>query len=285
MKIAEAFLKGKIDRFEVMELARIVSDLNLKGEHLPSFDAIDFCADVHFKVLSTVHVKKKEVLQYLSMLVTAVFAVANKRLASIFLNHYLACQNNTDFYKYLPRSRRKAFVIACGGLSGSGKSRVAREVAPELGAPLGAIVIRDDIVRKQLAGVDFDTLLGKEFYTPENERLVYKEMRRQAKQALLAGYPVVLDALFYSPNERKKAKDLAKKMGVSFDGFWMEAPLMTRVRRVKERKNNPSDMKDEADLLDQLSQDVGDVDWRYIYTSGAKEETLNKVRSFLKKYL
>ena len=285
MNFAQAYLKGKIDRFEMMELARIVSDLNSKGNYIDSFDFVELTDEGRFKILKTISVKKKEVLSYFSKGMAEILALTNKRLASIFLNHYLAYQNNTEFYKYLPRSRKRAFIVACGGLSGSGKSRVAREIAPELTYPLSAIVIRDDIVRKQLAGVDFNDTLGEDYYTPEKERLVYKEMRRQAKQAVLAGYPVILDALFYNPDERKKVEDLAKRLKVSFEGFWMEAPLAMRSRRVNERLNNPSDVKKEADLIAQLANDVGDVSWRYIYTSGTREETLSKVRIFLRKYL
>ena len=284
MNFAQAFLKGKIDRFEMMELAQIISDLNLKGMNIASFDNL-ILTDGHFEVSKTIPVKKKDVFCHFSKLMTDILSLTNKRLASIFLNHYLACQNNTEFYKYLPRSRKKPFVMACGGLSGSGKSRVAREIAPELTYPLSAIVIRSDIVRKQMAGVNFTDTLGEDYYTPEKSRLVYKEMRRQAKQAILAGYPVILDALFYNPEERKKAEEMAKRLGVCFEGFWMEAPLATRSRRVQERLNNPSDVKKESDLIAQLSEDVGDVTWRYIYTSGTREETLNKVRSFLKKHL
>ncbi len=285
MKIAEAYLKGKIDRFEMMELAQTISDLNKEGKHIPSFEFVDLNELGHFDILKTVNVKKKDVLHYFSMLIAAVLTITNKRLTSIFLNHYLACQNNTELYKYLPRSRRKAFLMTCGGLSGSGKSRVGREIAPELNSPFGAIVIRDDIVRKQLAGVDFNATLDETWYTSENERRVYKEMRRQAKKALMAGHCVILDALFYNPTERKKAKDLACAYDVPFEPFWMEAPLMVRARRVQERVNNPSDVRSKADLTAQLTQDVGEVDWRNIYTSGTREETLARVRSCLKRYL
>ena len=175
--------------------------------------------------------------------------------------------------------------MACGGLSGSGKSRIAREIAPDIASPFGAIIIRDDIVRKQLENVDFDAYLDGRYYTVENEKRVYKEMRRQAKQALKAGFPVVLDALFYSPKERKKVEELADILNVPFEGFWAEAPLAVRSLRVKERLHNPSDIKSPSELIAQLAQDVGDIDWRFICTSGTKEETLNKVRSFLKRYL
>lgn len=284
MNLSQAYQKGKIDRFEIMALAELLSKLNNDSLYA-SFEDVDFTEDGQFVVLQTKHIKKKEVLQYFSLLLAAIYAVTNRRLASIFLNHYLACQNNTEFYKYLPKSRRKPFLIACGGFSGSGKSRLAREISPFIPSPFGAIIIRDDIVRKQIAGVDFSANLDETYYTPEYERLVYKEMRRQAKQALLVGYPVILDALFYNPKERKKARELAESFNVPFEGIWAEAPLIVRASRVKERKNNPSDVKTPAALLEQLNQDIGSVDWRYVYTSGTKEETLEKVKVLLKKYL
>ena len=43
--------------------------------------------------------------------------------------------------------------MAIGGLSGAGKSVVARRMAPTLGAAPGALVLRSDVVRKSLLGV------------------------------------------------------------------------------------------------------------------------------------
>ena len=44
-------------------------------------------------------------------------------------------------------------LIAIGGLSGSGKSAVARAIAPHIGAFPGAVHVRSDIERKRLFGV------------------------------------------------------------------------------------------------------------------------------------
>lgn len=49
---------------------------------------------------------------------------------------------------------RPACLVAVGGLSGTGKSTLAAALAPALGAIPGAVVLRSDIVRKQLCGVD-----------------------------------------------------------------------------------------------------------------------------------
>lgn len=284
MLFKQACQQNLLDRFEMMKLAEFWASMTKRDEMPTSFDDIIF-ENGQFRATKTVHIKKKESLMYFSMLLAALLVLTNKRLVSIFMNHYISSINNTDVYRFLPKSRRKAFLLACGGLSGSGKSRVAREIAPFLTQPLGAVIIRDDIVRKQLAGVSFDAELDKSFYTPEKEKAVYKEMRRQAKQALLAGYPVILDALFYSPAERKKAKQLAQRLGLSFEGLWMEAPLQIRAKRVTTRKNNPSDIKSKKALTEQLAQDVGSVNWRYVLTNGTREETIAKVKRLLKKYL
>jgi uncharacterized protein len=43
-------------------------------------------------------------------------------------------------------------LVAVGGVSGTGKSRLARDLAPLSGAPPGAVVIRSDIIRLSLKG-------------------------------------------------------------------------------------------------------------------------------------
>ena len=203
MNLKQAFQEKLIDRFEMMTLAEQLTALNKNGKSISSLEDIDF-ANEKFTFLNPVSIKKKDIFLYLSTLLTTMLTLTDKRLTSIFMNHYLSCQNNVQLYKYLPKSHRKPFLIACGGLSGSGKSRVAREIAPLLNQPLGAVIIRDDIVRKQLEKVSFETQLDDSFYTPQKEKLVYREMRRQIKHALLCGHTVIADALFYSPEERKK---------------------------------------------------------------------------------
>lgn len=282
MNLAEAYNAGKIDRFEMMKLAEQLSELHLQKKHA-RFKKIEFTGD-SFIFHETVAVKKKEVLFYFSLLITSIQTITDKRLTSIFMNHYLACQNNVDFYKFMPKSRTKPYVVACGGMSGSGKSRVAREISPLIGSPFGAVIIRDDMVRKQLAGVPFDAVLGPEYYTPEKEKKVYKEMRRQAKQVLTAGYPVILDALFYDEKERMLAQELAERNHVPFVGVWMEAPLVVRAKRVKTRLNNPSDVKTAEAVEAQLKElNPGKITWTHVLTDNDRDITIKKVMRILKK--
>ncbi len=58
-------------------------------------------------------------------------------------------------------------LIAVGGFSGSGKSALARAIAPQLGAFPGAVIVRSDMLRKKLFGVDPRERLPQSAYTPE----------------------------------------------------------------------------------------------------------------------
>ena len=284
MNLKQAVQQKQIDRFEMMTLAEQIYALNMSGKGIDSVNNIDF-EDKKFVFLKTINIKKKEVLLCLSNILMEILVSTDKRLTSIFINHYLACLNNIRAYKYLPKSHRKPILIACGGLSGSGKSRIAREIAPLLNQPFGAIIIRDDIVRKQLANVSFDTSLDDSYYTQENEKKVYREMRKQAKHALEAGHTVILDALFYDSKERKNAQALAEKRKIHFEGFWMTASLETRAERVQTRLNNPSDIKTQRALQEQLSRNTGVVWWQVINTEGVREKSVSKAMRYLKKYL
>jgi aminoglycoside phosphotransferase family enzyme len=56
-------------------------------------------------------------------------------------------------------------LVAIGGLAGSGKSSLARALAPSIGAVPGALVIRSDVVRKALFDVAPTRRLGPEAYS------------------------------------------------------------------------------------------------------------------------
>ena len=102
-------------------------------------------------------------------------------------------------------------LIACGGLSGSGKSRVAREIGGLFNPAPGAVILRDDIVKKQINGCPIDQHFDKACDTPVVEKVVYDVLRQEAKNALLSGSTVIVDALFYNEKERKKIEAEEKK--------------------------------------------------------------------------
>ena len=171
-------------------------------------------------------------------------------------------------------------LIAVGGLSGSGKSRLARELAPHLGAQPGARVVRSDAIRKRLAGVPLTQRLGPEGYTPEMTERTFAALFAEAAAALKAGQAVIADAVFATPGHRRAIAEVAESEGIPFTGLWLEAPAEVMHRRIARRKRNISDA-DEKILELQLTYDLGPMEWRRIDSSGPREETLKMGRAAL----
>lgn len=171
-------------------------------------------------------------------------------------------------------------LVAVGGLSGTGKSTVARGLAPLLGRPPGAVVIRSDVVRKQLAGVALETRLAADAYGPESAESVYREMRRRADVVLTAGQSAVLDAVHANPGERAAARALAAERGVAFQGLWLVGDIATLSERVAGRRNDASDATP-AVLQQQLSYETGAVDWERLEAAGEPEAVLARARAAL----
>src|SRR3546814_18172824 len=61
-------------------------------------------------------------------------------------------------------------LIAIGGLSGTGKSTLARTLGDAVGRPPGARILRSDVLRKRLAGVLPHTPLPSSGYTAHTSR-------------------------------------------------------------------------------------------------------------------
>lgn len=166
-------------------------------------------------------------------------------------------------------------LTVVGGLSGSGKTTVARAISPHIGAGIGAIHIRSDVVRKRLNNVDPLTPLPSSAYTKFSSALVYQTMLDQAREALRAGLPVILDAVYAHDHERAETAQLAEECGVPHTGIWLNAPLNMRVDRVAKRNNDASD----ADVNVARAQEGTCIlpnDWLILNGSGDKTCIRNK---------
>lgn len=164
-------------------------------------------------------------------------------------------------------------LIAVGGLSGTGKSLAARELAPLLDGAPGARVVRTDSTRKRLAGVRLNTRLGPDGYTPEMDRQTYQAVFEEARIALSAGHSVIADAVFARPQERRAIARIAEECGVPFQGLWFEAGPEIMLERVAGRSDNVSDATTEV-VRAQLDYDVGQVDWPRLDTAGPEKQTI-----------
>src|SRR5680860_423666 len=100
-------------------------------------------------------------------------------------------------------------LIAIGGLSGSGKSVIARSIAPDVGAFPGAVIVRSDVERKRLFGVAPEAPLPAQAYTQSISDQVYVMCRKRAALALEAGRVVIIDAVHAKPAEREAVEALA----------------------------------------------------------------------------
>ena len=163
-------------------------------------------------------------------------------------------------------------LTAVGGLSGSGKSTFARALAPALGAPPGAVVLRSDEIRKRLWGRAPSERLPAEAYSAEQSVRVYGQMLREAELILAAGRAVVLDAVFLRPEERAAAEDLARRAGVPFDGVWLQASPQVMAARIEARVGDASDAHRRV-LDEQLARDPGPITWRSEVSQGSAVST------------
>ncbi|MBT7953812.1 MAG: AAA family ATPase [Rhodospirillaceae bacterium] len=171
-------------------------------------------------------------------------------------------------------------LIAVGGLSGTGKSSLARELAPSVNPLPGALILRSDVVRKQLAGVDQFTQLEDEGYSPEMTRRTYDQMYQDAAVGLLAGHSVIVDAVFARVEERAAIRNVAANAGVNFDGIWLVAEPAIAEQRISRRSNDASDAT--VDILhQQLGYDIGAIDWPKIESSANLIDVMQSISEIL----
>lgn len=158
-------------------------------------------------------------------------------------------------------------LVAIGGLSGTGKTRLAAALAPVLGRAPGALHLRSDVIRKDYFGVPEQTRLEAAAYAPAVSVEVYRRMAARARAGLRAGQSVILDATHLAEAERAAAAALAAAEGVPFTGLWLEAPPGVLAARVAARMGDASDAT-EAVVIAQAARDTGPIHWQRLESGG-----------------
>jgi aminoglycoside phosphotransferase family enzyme/predicted kinase len=142
--------------------------------------------------------------------------------------HYL-CWAEAETNRFTPR-----LLLTCG-VSGSGKTWVARQVA----AQLPALHLRSDIERKRLAGLDpladSRSEPGAGIYTPSADAETYGRLYSAAESCLQAGENVIVDATFILEKRRKVLINIAKRLKVPFTILHCTAPRALLRERVASR--------------------------------------------------
>lgn len=166
-------------------------------------------------------------------------------------------------------------LVAIGGKSGTGKSVLARDAAALVGISAGAVILRSDIIRKELLGVDQLVNLPETAYVPEVNERVYRTLTKRAGQIIAQGYSVILDAAFLRETERDKLSAEATRIGVDFRPIFLTADQGVRLGRVASRKHDASDATSEV-AQNQEEHGIGKLDWPAVDASGSPAQTLER---------
>ena len=168
-------------------------------------------------------------------------------------------------------------VVAVGGLMGTGKSTLARALAPSLGPAPGALVLRSDEIRKRLFGVTPEARLPQYAYGAAASREVFAAMTRAIEAVCATGHGVIADATFMDLSLRDRIHRAAER--ARFLGVWLQAPLRVLESRVSARRGDASDA-DVAVLRRAATHDPGPGEWLAVDTTNA-DATLADVRAGL----
>jgi aminoglycoside phosphotransferase family enzyme/predicted kinase len=111
--------------------------------------------------------------------------------------------------RYVLRRRLAPTLFITCGLTGSGKSSVARELAFDLGIDVHS----SDVIRKELAGVSpterSEVPFRNGMYSPGVTESVYAVLLSRGETALAAGRSVILDATFLDGAKRRACREMA----------------------------------------------------------------------------
>jgi len=140
--------------------------------------------------------------------------------------HYL------DLAQSWSRSGQPA-IFTMHGLSGSGKSTVAENLA----ATLGAIQVRSDIERKRLFKADkgSESTVGKGIYNKDASEQTYQHLARLAENLLDNGFKVIIDAACLKDWQRQLFKQTASKFNLPGFLIHCQAPESELLRRIEKR--------------------------------------------------
>ncbi len=118
----------------------------------------------------------------------------------------------------------RPLLLLMHGLSGSGKTWLARPLARRL----AAVHLRSDAERKRRAGLEerarSGSRLSEGLYTSAASEAVYEDLARAAEEALAGGYTVIVDATFLLRAQRARFATLARRLGTGVHLICCAAP-------------------------------------------------------------
>jgi hypothetical protein len=142
-------------------------------------------------------------------------------------------------HRFAWRSRGPLVLIVCG-VSGTGKSTVARQVAELSGWPH----LSSDITRKRIAGLGATERGGAQVYSRERTIETYGELGRVAAERLTRDGGAIVDATFHRREERDAFRTGLGGQPVPALFVECHASLNTLLARIRERELEPERVSD-----------------------------------------
>lgn len=157
-----------------------------------------------------------------------------------------AAQTAAAYYKlaWEYTKSRQGKLVLMSGLSGAGKSTVARQLARKT----GAIHLRSDAVRKHLAGIPLLERGGDAIYTPEMTQKTYARLLSLGVELASQGFNVILDAKYDRTSLRHDAITAAQSPQIPLQIIHCTAPMEVIRDRLSSRTGDIADAT--VDLLE-----------------------------------
>ncbi|NEQ45562.1 MAG: AAA family ATPase [Leptolyngbya sp. SIOISBB] len=128
-------------------------------------------------------------------------------------------------------------LLVMSGLSGAGKSTVAKELSRQL----GAVYLRSDAVRKHLARVSLQSRGDDSLYTAEMSEKTYTRLAALGGMLANQGYTAILDAKFDRVATRQLAIAQAQQYNLPLTIVNCQAPAAVLAQRVRDRQGDIAD--------------------------------------------
>lgn len=149
-------------------------------------------------------------------------------------------------------------ILTCG-LMGTGKTTLAKQLARATGAQ----VLRSDVIRKELAGLDPEQSLQEDFdsglYAYAWTKRTYEALAERAAQSLRQGDVVIVDASFSQESWRRHFLALAENAGVAALIVYLHAEDGILYERLQQRMTSARDASDGRPALLESQKQQFDV--------------------------
>lgn len=172
-------------------------------------------------------------------------AMVRAKVAGLRLTQELSVQEEPEVRNDLRRHlalassytrKGSSGILLMYGLSGSGKSTVARQLAETI----QAVVVRSDVERKRLFSTK-DEIEKKHMYSEAATQRTYRYLLEQCEYILAGEFPVIVDATFQKKEFRRLFIDYAKRAAVPLFIIHCHAEESVLKMRIMSRTQDVSD--------------------------------------------